>query len=47
MKSNGNSLDEKRDRVPLFGNWRNAYATVVIAFIVEVALFYGMTRFFA
>jgi len=33
--------------VPLFGSWRNAYAVVVVVFVVEVALFYLLGRFFA
>ena len=33
--------------VPLFGSWRNAYAVVVIAFALEVALFYTLSRCFA
>ncbi len=39
--------DPAPDRVPLFGTWRAAYATVVIAFALEVALFYALTRYFA
>jgi hypothetical protein len=34
-------------RVPLFGTWRNAYVIVVAVFVVEVALFYALGRFFA
>ena len=47
MKDNGPSRDEKGDQVPLFGNWRNAYVTVVAAFVIEVALFYALSRYFA
>lgn len=32
--------------VPLFGHWRNAYLAVVLFFVVEVALFYLLTRAF-
>ena len=38
---------QRPDRVPLFGNWRNAYAAVIAAFAVEVALFYALSRYFA
>ena len=36
-----------RDRVPLFGSWRNAYLVVIGMFIVDVAIFYAISRFFA
>jgi hypothetical protein len=35
------------DRVPLFGTWRTAYIVVVIAFLLNVAVFYAITRIFA
>lgn len=35
------------ERVPLFGTWRNAYAAVVIAFLVNVAFFYIFQRYFS
>ena len=35
------------ERVPLFGTWRTAYVVVVIAFIVNVAVYYAITRIFA
>ena len=35
------------EAVPLFGTWRNAYITVVAAFVVEVALFYFLSRAFS
>ena len=35
------------DAVPLFGSWRNAYLTVIGAFIFDVAIFYAISRFFA
>ncbi|MGI8819931.1 MAG: hypothetical protein ACR2ID_03530 [Chthoniobacterales bacterium] len=34
-------------RVPLFSSWRNAYLAVVAVFVVEVALFYALSRFFS
>ena len=34
-------------KIPLFGSWRNAYLVVVLAFVIEVALFYLMSRYFA
>ena len=33
--------------VPLFGTWRNAYIVVVVVFVIEVVLFYAMSRSFA
>ena len=30
--------------VPLFGTWRRAYAAVVVALAVDVALLYAVTR---
>jgi hypothetical protein len=35
------------DRVPLFGTWRNAYLAVVIAFVINVAIFYFFERYFS
>ena len=47
MRSNGKPPKEKLDRVPLFGTWRNAYVAVVIAFVIDVALFYAFQRYFS
>ena len=33
--------------MPLFGSWRNAYLVAVVAFIVDVAAFYAISRYFA
>lgn len=33
--------------VPLFGSWRNAYLAVVTIFILEVAFFYFVSRYFS
>ena len=33
--------------VPLFGTWRRAYIAVVVAFVLEVSLFYFVSRFFS
>ena len=38
---------EEPDRVPLFGTWRNAYIVVVATFVVNVAIFYAISRYFA
>lgn len=35
------------ERVPLFGSWRNAYITVVAAFLLNVAIYYAISRYFA
>ncbi len=40
-------LPELTEGVPLFGSWRNAYAAVIVAFFVEVALFYAVSRIFS
>ena len=37
----------ERNAVPLFGTWRKAYLTVAAAFVFDVALFYGISRYFA
>lgn len=43
------SEDVSEDEVapPLFGSWRMAYVAVVAAFVLDVALFYTISRFFA
>ncbi|HSU85361.1 MAG TPA: hypothetical protein VLI42_01385 [Chthoniobacterales bacterium] len=33
--------------VPLFGRWRTAYLTVVVVFVLEVAVFYFVSRYFS
>lgn len=33
--------------VPFFGSWRNAYLAVVIFFVLEVALFFFLSRHFS
>jgi hypothetical protein len=38
---------DEPERVPLFGTWRTAYIIVVVVFIVNVALFYAISRYFA
>jgi hypothetical protein len=35
------------ESVPFFGSWRNAYIAVTIFFLLEVALFYLISRHFA
>ncbi len=32
--------------VPVFGSWRNAYLTVVAFFVLEVTLFWFLSRHF-
>ncbi|CAN5469294.1 hypothetical protein BH18VER1_BH18VER1_14300 [soil metagenome] len=39
--------DDDTAHVPLFGSWRNAYIVVVAVFVVEVAIFYLISRSFA
>ena len=38
--------NESNARVPLFGNWRNAYLAVVAVFVFEIAFFYFVSRHF-
>jgi hypothetical protein len=39
--------EKGNERVPLFGTWRTAYMVVVIAFLLNVVVFYAITRIFA
>lgn len=39
-------MNQPNDDVPLFGNWRNAYLAVVVVFVLEVAFFYFVSRYF-
>jgi hypothetical protein len=50
--TNSGSLGYARDdgggeRIPLFGTWRTAYVVVVAVFVLDVALFYAISRLFA
>ena len=38
---------DERERIPLFGSWRNAYGVVVATFVLNVVIFYAISRFFA
>ena len=38
---------KRGDPVPLFGSWRNAYLSIVVFFIIEVAFFYFLSRHFS
>ncbi len=40
-------MNQPDDRVPLFGRWRNAYLTVVLIFVLEIALFYFVSHHFS
>ena len=40
-------MSQPEKRVPLFGRWRNAYLAVVVIFLLEVALFYFVSRYFS
>ena len=39
--------DNEQARVPLFGTWRNAYVIVIVVFVLNVALFFAISRLFA
>ena len=42
------STEHTDDRpVPLFGRWRTAYLMVVVVFVLEVAIFYFVSRYFS
>ena len=50
MPENSNTKASSRtdaEPVPLFGSWRNAYLTVVVVFLIDVALFYAFDRYFS
>jgi hypothetical protein len=34
------------ERPPILGSWKNLYTAVLLALVVEVALFYWLTRSF-
>ena len=38
---------EPPERVPVFGSWRNAYTIVIAVFVVDVVVFYAISRLFA
>ena len=38
---------DQSERVPLFGSWRTAYVAVVAVFVVDVIVFYAISRLFA
>jgi len=42
-----NKVGQTKRGVPLFGSWRNAYLAVVVVFILEVAFFYFVSRYFS
>ncbi len=46
-RRNRDSEGNDNSEVPLFGNWRNAYLTVVAFFVIDVALFYFFSRYFS
>jgi len=40
-------MSRSDESVPLFGSWRNAYFAIVGAFVLEVAFFYFVSRYFS
>ena len=38
---------DEAERVPLFGSWRTAYVAVVAVFVLDVIVFYAISRYFA
>jgi hypothetical protein len=47
LKEIGPGPGGKRAVVPLFGTWRKAYLAVTLVFVLEVAFFYFVSRFFS
>ena len=47
MSRQGRRPNETKDRVPLFGSWRNAYCAVVIFFVIDVVVFWAFGRYFS
>ena len=39
--------NERITSVPLFGRWRYAYLAVVLVFVLEVAVFFFVSRYFS
>lgn len=46
MAESSQKVAEKNDAVPLFGTWRNAYVAIVVIFVLQVSLFYFVSRYF-
>ena len=42
-----NKVAQTKRRIPLFGSWRTAYLAVVTIFILEVAFFSFVSRYFS
>jgi hypothetical protein len=42
-----NKVGQTKRGVPLFGTWYKAYLAVVLIFILEVAFFYFVSRYFS
>lgn len=47
MKKPHAGPNEQNVRLPIFGNWRNAYLAVFAFFVLDVALFYAFSRYFS
>jgi len=47
MNESPNQPRQETTRVPLFGTWRKAYLAVVLAFLLEVAFFFFVSRYFS
>ena len=47
MNETPDKVSNTNTAVPLFGSWRNAYLAVVVVFILEVAFFYFVSRYFS
>lgn len=42
-----NKVAQTKRGVPLFGTWSKAYLAVVVVFILEVAVFFFVSRYFS
>lgn len=47
MKDTSDLTRQEDVAVPLFGNWRKAYLTIVFIFVFDVAFFYFISRYFS
>jgi hypothetical protein len=47
VSAQDNKSEKQSERVPLFGTWRNAYLTVIVVFVLDVAIFYLFERYFS
>ncbi len=47
MRKTGGRAPTESEAVPVFGSWRHAYLAVVAFFVLNVAVFYFLGRYFS